>query len=473
MKLLQIISLNLLVIIATACANKQPAENIGAIANDTSTTITTSNVTDSFPAGKIISNVICKNNATQSYALYLPPQYKQSSSVIYFFDAHGDGALPLKNYKALADKYNYVLIGSNNSKNGNDWQTTENIWQNLFNDTQSRLTLNNHLIYTCGFSGGAKVASYIALHHTEIKGVVANSAGLPDETPANNFNFSFTGLAGKGDMNMTDLVALNNDLDKTQTKHRLILFNGKHEWAPESAMDIAFAGLQFDAMRNHVVAKKDSLINIFINNSKKRIDSSIKKNDFIQAENECTLAVNMLDGITDINWFKQKDNSIKNETAYKNQLQQQQNLFEFEQNKKAEYNDQFQKGDMNYWNKTINDLTLKSKVLTSEGLMYQRLLAYLSLAFYSISNQLLNQNQNKEAEYFVTLYKMADPANSEAWYLSAILDARNNNANAVNEDLMKAVENNFTDTIRMLQQPEFINIQSQINFSAIENKMKQ
>jgi hypothetical protein len=274
-------------------------------------------------------------------------------------------------------------------------------------------------------------------------------------------------------MNMTDLVALNNDLDKTQTKHRLILFNGKHEWAPESAMDIAFAGLQFDAMRNHVVAKKDSLINIFINNSKKRIDSSIKKNDFIQAENECTLAVNMLDGITDINWFKQKDNSIKNETAYKNQLQQQQNLFEFEQNKKAEYNDQFQKGDMNYWNKTINDLTLKSKVLTSEGLMYQRLLAYLSLAFYSISNQLLNQNQNKEAEYFVTLYKMADPANSEAWYLSAILDARNNNANAVNEDLMKAVENNFTDTIRMLQQPEFINIQSQINFSAIENKMKQ
>ena len=95
--------------------------------------------------------------------------------------------MPLKKYKALADKYNFVLIGSNNSKNGNDWKTTENIWQNLFNDTQSRLILNRDRIYTCGFSGGAKVASYIALHHNEVKAVIAGGAGLPDETPAGKF----------------------------------------------------------------------------------------------------------------------------------------------------------------------------------------------------------------------------------------------------------------------------------------------
>ena len=45
---------------------------------------------------------------------------------------------------------------------------------------------------TCGFSGGAKVASYIALHDNNVKGVIAGGAGLPDETQAGNFNFSFT-----------------------------------------------------------------------------------------------------------------------------------------------------------------------------------------------------------------------------------------------------------------------------------------
>jgi poly(3-hydroxybutyrate) depolymerase len=106
--------------------------------------------------------------------------------------------LPLKKYKTLADAYNFILIGSNNSKNGNDWQTTEIIWRALFNDTQSKLALNKNRIYVCGFSGGAKVASYIALHHNEVKAVIAGGAGLPDQTPAGNFSFSFTGIAGKG-----------------------------------------------------------------------------------------------------------------------------------------------------------------------------------------------------------------------------------------------------------------------------------
>src|SRR5690349_207766 len=123
-----------------ACANKQAKEN-----NETNTVADTSVAVtpqqkDSFATGQIINNIICKTDASQSFALYIPPKFKTNSlPVIYFFDPHADGELPLKNYKALADKYGFILIGSNNSKNGNDWQTTENIWNNLFNDTKSRL----------------------------------------------------------------------------------------------------------------------------------------------------------------------------------------------------------------------------------------------------------------------------------------------------------------------------------------------
>ena len=126
---------------------------------------------------------------------------------------------------------------------------------------------------------------------------------------------------------------------------------------------------------------------------------------------------------------------------------------------------------MQYWNNTINDLNSKSKAQTAEGAMYQRLLAYLSLAFYSISNQLINQNQNDQAANFVSLYKLADPTNSEAWYFAAILDARKNDANAVNEDLFKAVKNGFNDKERMLQQHEFQSLQPAINYAEIEAEM--
>jgi len=103
--------------------------------------------------------------------------------------------------------------------------------------------------------------------------------------------------------------------------------------------------------------------------------------------------------------------------------------------------------------------------------MYQRLLAYLSLAFYSISNQLINGNQNEAARHFVELYKMADPTNSEAWYFSAILDAREGNVHSAMEDLLSAVSHGFNDRNRLRQQPEFRRLPQQIDLARIESRM--
>src|SRR6202012_3626477 len=106
------------------------------------------------------------------------------------------------------------------------------IWQHLAEDTRGRLRMDVRRVYTAGFSGGAKVASYIAIQHPGITGVIAGGAALPDGVAAGDFAFSFTAIAGQGDMNLTELTGVSEALDKTHTRHRLILFDGKHEWAP-------------------------------------------------------------------------------------------------------------------------------------------------------------------------------------------------------------------------------------------------
>ena len=473
MKASQFTWLLILLFCAIACASRNQGESPGNNIKD-SGVVTNAVASDTFQPGKVIKQVFCKTNAAQSYALYIPAGgNSETLPVVYFFDPHGDGAFPLDKYKTLADTYNFILIGSNNSKNGNDWPTVDHIWNALFDDSQKRLKINTGRIYTCGFSGGAKVAGYVALAHNEVKGVIANGAGLPDATGAGNFNFSFTAIAGEGDLNMTDLVAITASLDKTQTRHRIIFFDGKHEWAPENTMNIAFAGLQFDAMYEKLIPGDDAFINNYIAGSKKRIDTYLKAGNYIKAERECTLSINLLGKLTNnVNWFKEKDALFKSNAVYQKQSQTQQNLLVAEQNQKTLYMQQFQQGDMNYWMKTITGLQTKARAQTAEGAMYQRLLAYLSLAFYSISNQFVTGNRNKEAEYFVTLYKMVDATNSEAWYFSAILDARNNNAKATENDLLKAIACGFTDKNRLRQQPEFQNLGTQINLAEIESKMK-
>ncbi|HEY4151430.1 MAG TPA: hypothetical protein VGM41_20970 [Chitinophagaceae bacterium] len=459
-----------LVVCSSACANQAPPPVVAA--RDTVAAVSIA-VPDSFGPGKVIDRVICKADPSQSYALYIPSKGdKEALPIVYFFDPHGDGSLPLNKYKSLADAYGYILVGSNNSKNGTDWQTTDNAWLHLWNDTQQRLKINGQRVYTAGFSGGAKVAGYVALRFPVVKGVIANGAGLPDETPAGNFSFSFTAVAGEGDLNLTDLEAIDYELDKSTTRHRIIFFNGKHEWAPEASMNLAFAGLQFDAMKDATIPKDEAFINGYIEKSKKRLSTDYKEGQLVKAGQECTLSIRLLDGLgAGVDWFRQAAGSVAANALYQKQLQEQQRLLVTEQTTKDEYMQHFQQADMQYWTGVIKGLQAKANAKTIESGMNQRLLAYLSLVFYSLSNRLINGNANSEARNFVELYKMADPGNSEAWYFSALLHARANQAQPAESDLLKAVDCGFRNKDRMMQQPEFQSLSTSINLSKIEDKM--
>jgi len=150
----------------TACRGRTKAE-IPIVINEVDTTHSKIfHAVDTIATGKVIDRLLCKADTTQSYALYIPASVnKEKYPVVYFFDPHGDGKLPLKKYQALADAFGFILIGSNNSKNGNTWVNAENIWAILSGDVQKRLKLDTNRVYVCGFSGGAKVAIYIALQH--------------------------------------------------------------------------------------------------------------------------------------------------------------------------------------------------------------------------------------------------------------------------------------------------------------------
>ncbi len=76
--------------------------------------------------GVVIDSVICSDDSSQIYAIYLPSKYDTSKKwpVIYFFDPHGVGNLPVILYKDLAEKYGFIIAGTYNSKNGTPFETS-------------------------------------------------------------------------------------------------------------------------------------------------------------------------------------------------------------------------------------------------------------------------------------------------------------------------------------------------------------
>jgi hypothetical protein len=437
-------------------------------------TVSYSQVPAPFQPGQIIPRVVCKGDAGQSYALYIPSRGNRVPlPVIYMFDPHGEGQLPLVKYRRLAEKYGFILAGSNNSRNGNEWAVTKNIWWRLFEDTKARLKIDDKRIYTCGFSGGAKVAGFVALQDLEVKSVIAGGAGLPEGTPAGDIRFNFTGIAGEGDMNLTDMVALNEELDRGRSRHRLLIFEGKHEWSPPKIMDIAFAGLEFDDMRQGSISRDTALTERYVTESQNRVNVHLKTGELIKAWQECQVSISLLEGLTEkVDWFKKKALSLASNPVYKQQRKQQTEQLANESAVKAEYMRQFQQGGMDYWTHTIHDLQARAAMKNAGTGMNQRLLAYLSLAFYSISNQLLGGNRDPEARHFVDLYKLADPDNSEAWYLSAILYARQNQGGLAEKELLQAVKCGFTDKDRLMRQPEFKQSGGKIDLTRVGNAMR-
>src|SRR5207249_4941476 len=112
-----------------------------------------------FPTGRIIDEVKCAADASQSYALYLPANYSPQRSwpVIFAFDPRARGRTPVERYQAAAEIYGYIMAGSNNSRNGS-WAVSMAAAQAMAADVTGRFNADSRRIYTAGMSGGARVA---------------------------------------------------------------------------------------------------------------------------------------------------------------------------------------------------------------------------------------------------------------------------------------------------------------------------
>src|SRR5579871_430974 len=138
---------------------------------------------DDVPRGQIIDSLKCLADASQSYALYLPSNYSPDRkwNVILAFDPGGRGRRGVERYQAGAEKYGYILAGSNNSRNG-PWEISLEAAKAMMTDVAARFPIHPDRVYTAGMSGGARVAMEVALStKSSIAGVMASSAGFPDD----------------------------------------------------------------------------------------------------------------------------------------------------------------------------------------------------------------------------------------------------------------------------------------------------
>ena len=184
-------------------------------------------------AGQIVDKVECLAKPEQTYALYLPSRYtpERKWPILYAFDPAARGRIPVERFQAAAEKYGYIVVGSNNSRNG-PWKISEQALNAMWGDTHERFALDPRRVYSTGFSGGARVAAAMGSAIADVAGVIACGAGFPNSQVPKKVPFAFFGIAGSEDFNNTELHQVRREMEAQGAVNRFAEFEGGHGWCP-------------------------------------------------------------------------------------------------------------------------------------------------------------------------------------------------------------------------------------------------
>ena len=268
------------------------------------------------PAGVVLPRQVCAASPDQSYALYLPSHYTANRfwPIIYAFDPDGRGSIPVEQMKDAAERNGYIVVGSNNSRNG-AWKAEGDAAKAMWDDTHARLAVDNHRIYFAGFSGGARVAAVLAQRCKCAAGVLLNGAGFGNETPAADNRFAVFAAVGTFDFNYPELSDLDQKLAQANFPHVLRHFGGPHEWASAPVMDEALAWFRLVAMKEGREPRDDSFIAAQKADAIARAGALEHSGQPYEAWREYSQAVATFDGLADTASLKQAAASLAQQQA--------------------------------------------------------------------------------------------------------------------------------------------------------------
>ncbi len=205
-----------------------------------------------FESGVILDSLPIANNSDETFALYLPKPYspKKLSPVLFIFSPSGNGRRGIEVFKKAAEAFNYILVCSNNARNGPHNRNFA-IAERLLNHVFANFSIDENRIYLAGFSGGSRLATSIAVLTGLFKGVIACGAGFPSvpEYIPSNQDFYYVGICGDRDMNFQEMLDTSTYLNRLKFRNTLFTFDGNHIWPPNEQLFIAFETLETEAYK--------------------------------------------------------------------------------------------------------------------------------------------------------------------------------------------------------------------------------
>ncbi|MDZ4199148.1 MAG: hypothetical protein U1E27_07680 [Kiritimatiellia bacterium] len=187
------------------------------------------NAPSPFQPGSISPEIVVPGKVPWSYHVYLPKEYSPDRKwpVLFILSPTGGNDQTLARYLDGAEMNNWILAVSVQSKN--NFPQSQDAVRAMVGDVFRTLPVDPKRMYASGFSGGARMAFWLAeeLKSRGFAGVLACGAGgTPAKMSAQTVVF---GLCGSNCFNRWEMASTFKDLKNADS--RLRFFPGNHDWA--------------------------------------------------------------------------------------------------------------------------------------------------------------------------------------------------------------------------------------------------
>lgn len=411
---------------------------------------------------------ISQQKPAPEFATFLPASANQNHRlpVVFFFDPHAAGALPVEMYKPLADEFGYILVGSNRSHNGQTISEAFSVFEKMKNYALQTLPTDASRICIAGFSGGSRVAAAVAGKYPDIKSVVACGAGIGNVQNQLNPTFDYFGIVGNEDFNMNEMISTDRMLKRAGFRNAMVIFNGGHAWPPADVMREAFWWLDLNAMKKRSLPLNQSTISNAGDWYKKQISKQMNSGKFFNAGLVAERAIKTLEGLTDIRFFENELQQIRSNPEYQKQLSEVVNSMQKEMGLQNSYINAMTEKDTTWWKKEIKHLQ-DSSGQKNDRLINKRLLSYLGLVSYMFSDKAVNEQNIEAAGKFLSIYRLLEPTNPEHFFQEARRRMlMNDPVNAV-AYLKLATIFGLNDPNRILNEPLFESLSENQDFKGL------
>jgi len=373
---------------------------------------------DEFEKGKLLDRIAVTNTKNENFALYLPNTYnpQELTKILFIFDPSGNGAQGVNAFINAAEKHNFMLVSSNNSRNG-PYELNFGIANRLLNHVFSTFNIDAKGIYLAGFSGGARLATAIACLMDQVSGVIACGAGfsgLPAHAPTTQ-NFAYAGLIGNEDMNYTEMRDVKAYLQKLRFNHTLISFNGGHQWPPSTEIEKAFQWLLIQSHKKGTSKLKEEQLYEFYKANFKSAKKALKENHSLLVEEEYERLLHTFGSIFKTDSISDQLKQLKKSKAHKQEIKQLQKALLKEKVYAKKYADRFhndfehaKNAKLDWWEKEINALK-KAEIKSNKQMskMIKRVRFQIFVMAFSSKNATTYQVTLAQKDFCNALGKLA------------------------------------------------------------------